>query len=149
MIARKTYYKYDAVPDLTQINSLEMMRTLSELTALTSGEMKSKDAVTYKKYSGTTSVPKFILYSGHARNVASIMTAFDQGPLIVYPPASSAMFFQFSECTDAVKCGFQGKKEVKVWYTEDAYGDEGYDSWRLLEFGGYTRSDGWMAIADF
>jgi len=72
------------------------MRTLSELAQLTSGDLKMANADSYLKYSGkskNTALPKFILYSGHARHVGSIMTAFDQGPLVAYPPPSSAIFY--------------------------------------------------------
>jgi len=99
--ARYVYFKNDGNPDPTEINSLELMRTLSELAQLTSGELKMADADTYLKYSGkdkNSEIPKFIFYSAHAANVGSILTSFDQDPLVVSPNPASAVFFQFAEC---------------------------------------------------
>jgi len=106
--ARYVYFKNDGSPDTTQINSLELMRTFSELTQLTSGELEMENADTFLKYSGRdkdSDVPKFILYSGHAANVGSMLTAFGQDPLIVSPNPASAIYLQFSECKDEAVCG--------------------------------------------
>jgi hypothetical protein len=82
--------------ELTQINALEMMRTISELNGLVTGDLKMTEANTYTQYSGRSTksaVPKFVLYTADAGNVALMLSAFDQSPLIVEPPPASAIFF--------------------------------------------------------
>ena len=78
--ASTIYHKFDAMEELIQINTVEMMRTISELSGLISGDLKMNEANTYLQYSGKGSksnIPELVLYASDAGNVALMLSAFD------------------------------------------------------------------------
>lgn len=122
---RKGYYKFDATPELSTAPSYEFLEVLSEFSQLLVSEYPLQDgAPTFTKYAnleGTprTTIPKLIIYSGHASNVAPMMQIL-LPPQFVNPKASAMIVVNYYKCAS---CTGDEQNQVEISYLDHSTDD--------------------------